>query len=60
MGIGVQREAGGEVSQHTGDRFDVHTVLQSQSCRRVPLWYNTDKPEESRSFKGFQGFEPDF
>ena len=28
MGIGVQGEACGEVAQHTGYRFDVHSVLQ--------------------------------
>ena len=28
MGIGVQSEACGEVTQHTGDGLDVHTVLE--------------------------------
>ena len=28
MGIGVQGEPGGEVSQHAADRLDVHTVLE--------------------------------
>ena len=28
MGIGVQSEACGEVTQHATDRLDVHTVLQ--------------------------------
>ena len=35
MGIGVQREPGGIVSQHPGDRFDVHTVLERQRCECV-------------------------
>ena len=28
MGVGVQREACGVVSEHTADRFHVHAVLQ--------------------------------
>ena len=29
MGIGIQGEACGEVAEHTADRLDVHTVLES-------------------------------
>ena len=32
MGIGIQGEAGGEVAQHAGHRFDVHAVLQRDGC----------------------------
>ena len=32
MGVGVQREASGEVAQHTGDGLNVHAVLQRQRC----------------------------
>jgi len=28
MGVGVQGEACGEVTEHAADRLDVHTVLQ--------------------------------
>ena len=28
MGVGVEREAGGEVTEHTGHRLDVHTILK--------------------------------
>ena len=35
MGVGVEREASGEVTQHTGHRLDVHTVLQCDSCEGV-------------------------
>ena len=28
MGIGVQGEPGGEVTQHAGHRLDVHSVLE--------------------------------
>ena len=28
MCVGIQREPGGEVAQHAGDGFDIHTVLQ--------------------------------
>ena len=35
MGIGVQGEACGEVTQHAGHRLDVHTVLQGDGCEGV-------------------------
>ena len=35
VGIGVQGEASGVVAQHSGDRFDVHAVLQGQSGEGV-------------------------
>lgn len=28
MGVGIQGEPGGEVTQHTTDRLDVHSVLE--------------------------------
>jgi len=28
MGVGVQGEACGEVTEHAADRLDVHTILQ--------------------------------
>ncbi len=45
MGVGVQRESGAVMSQHSGYRFDVHAVLQSKRCEGVPLRYNKDKSE---------------
>ena len=48
MGIGVQRNPGGVMPQHPGDRFDVHTVLQGERCECVPLRYNYSKPEKPR------------
>ena len=44
MGIGVQGEASGEVTQHTADRLNIHSVLQRDGCESVPLRYNYDKP----------------
>ena len=35
MGVSVQGEACGEVTQHSGHRFDVHTVLQCDGCEGV-------------------------
>lgn len=35
MGIGVQGEASGEVTQHAGHRLDVHTVLQGNGGEGV-------------------------
>ncbi len=35
VGVCVEREARGVVTEHPGDRFDVHAVLQSQGCKCV-------------------------
>ena len=35
MGVGVQGEAGGEVTKHTGLRLDVHAILQGDGCKGV-------------------------
>ena len=35
MGVGVQGEAGGEMTEHTGHSLYVHTVLQGYGCKGV-------------------------
>ena len=35
MGIGVQGEACGEVTQHTGHRLDIHSILQGDGGEGV-------------------------
>ena len=35
VGVGVQGEAGGEVTQHAGHRFYIHTVLQGDGGEGV-------------------------
>ena len=35
MGVGVQSEAGGEVTQHSGHGLDVYTILQCDGCEGV-------------------------
>lgn len=42
MGIGVEGEAGGEVTQHAGYRLDVHAVLQSYCSEGVAEVVETD------------------
>ena len=56
MGVGVQREACGVVSEHTADRFHVHAVLQGHRREGMPLRYNYDKPEKPRRIKGYRTF----
>ena len=56
MGVGVQGKPGAVVAQHPRDGLYVHPGLQSQSCERVPLRYNYDKPEKPRRIKGFEVF----
>ena len=56
VGVGVQREACGVVSEHTADRFHVHAVLQGHRREGMPLRYNYDKPEKPRRIKGFEVF----
>ena len=45
VGVGVQGEACTVVAQDVGYRLDVHSLLDSQSCERMPLWHNKDKSE---------------
>ena len=35
MGVGVQGESSGEMTQHTAYRLDVHTILQGDGCEGV-------------------------
>ena len=35
MGVGVQGESSGEMTQHTAYRLDVHTVLKCNGCEGV-------------------------
>ena len=46
MSVGAEREACIVVSQRTGQRLDVHAVLEGQRGEGVPLRYNKDKREK--------------
>ena len=50
MGIGVQGEACGEVTEHTADCLDVHTVLESDGCEGVAEVMESDLGD-SRAFQ---------
>ena len=54
MGVGVQREARGVMTEHRGHGFYIHAVLQRHRCEGVPLRYNYDKPEKPRKRKTSQ------
>ena len=56
VGVGVQCEARGVVTQHGGHRFHVHAVLERHRREGVSLRYNYDKPEKPRRIKGFEVF----
>ena len=45
MSVGAQGEACVVMAQHTGDRLDVHAILQSEGGESVPLWHNKDKSD---------------
>ena len=53
VGIGVQCEARGVMTEHTADGLDVHAVLQRHGGEGVPLRYNYDKPEKPRISRVF-------
>ena len=36
MGVGIQREARGEVAEDVGERFHIHTILQRHGSERMP------------------------
>ena len=48
VGVGAEGKARVVVSQRTGQRLDVHAVLEGQRGEGVPLRYNYDKPEKPR------------
>ena len=56
VGVGVQREPRRVVTEHRGDGFYIHAVLQRHGGEGVPLRYNYDKPEKPRRIKGFEVF----
>ena len=59
MGVGVEGEACGVVTQHAGYRFYIDAVLKSQRGEGVPLRYNYDKPEKPRISRVF-GYQARF
>ena len=53
VGVGAEGKARVVVAQRTGQRLDVHTVLEGQRGEGVPLRYNYDKPEKPRISRAF-------
>ena len=49
MGISVQGKSFGEVTQHTADRFDVHTVLAYDGCEGAAEVMEPGMPDLSRT-----------
>ena len=56
MGIGVQREACGEVTEHAGHGLDVYTTLQGDSCEGVAGVIDPSLP--NASYKVNQSYYP--
>jgi len=52
VGVGVQREPRGVVTQHTADGFHVHAVLERHGREGVPLRYNNDKQKKPLFSRG--------
>ena len=48
VGVGAEREACIEMSEHTRHRFCVYAILKRQGYKCVPLRYNYAKPEKLR------------
>ena len=42
MGIGVEREAGGEMAEHTAYRLDVHAILEGDGCEGMAKVVESD------------------
>ena len=47
MGIGIQGEACGEVTQHAGHRLDIHTILECDGCEGVAEVMESDLRDAS-------------
>ena len=45
MPVCVEGESGAVMTQQTGERFHIHTVLECKRSECVPLWHNKDKSE---------------
>ena len=52
VGVGVQREARGVMTEHRGHGFYIHAVLQRHRCEGVPLRYNNDKQKKPLFSRG--------
>ena len=55
MGVGVQGEACGEVTEHAADRLDVHTVLQCNGGEGVAEVVESDLGDTIGSVGGGPG-----
>ena len=51
--VDIQRRGRRHMSQHGGERFHIHPILQRQGRECVPLRYNYDKPEKPRISRVF-------
>ena len=51
--VNIQRRGRRHMSQHGGERFHIHPILQRQGRECVPLRYNYDKPEKPRISRVF-------
>ena len=60
MGVDVCRGGKVAVPQPFLNLLERYAVGKQERGAGMPLRYNNDKLEESRIFKGFQGFQPDF
>ena len=56
VGVDVQGSGRRHMAQHGGEGLHIHTALQGQGGKGVPLRYNYDKPEKPRRIKGFEVF----
>ena len=52
VGVGSQREACVEVTEHAGHRFYVHAILERQCRECMPLRYNNDKQKKPLFSRG--------
>ena len=52
VGVGVQREACGVMTEHRGHGFYIHAVLQRHGGEGVPLRYNNDKQKKPLFSRG--------
>ena len=52
VGVGAEGKARVVVSQRTGQRLDVHAVLEGQRGEGVPLRYNNDKRKKPLFSRG--------
>ena len=60
MPVGVEGESGAVMTQQTGERFHIHTVLERERSECVPIEYNREQSEKPSKINGLTALKCSF